>query len=166
MTYNGIVKHDKWGITVHADTDNHTDTEILAHIDHEQSQVIDSLHHLHQKLDNVARHLGLATSSNKAAPSLISAHRGSDQDGSADTEHDHQMDSLISQVEATLQHPPSKPPAIAEGAARAESSSIGAAVRKQLDLVGEQLANKVCSIHLRLLVTGAHQECPQTVTGR
>ncbi len=50
------------------------------------------------------------------------------------------MDSLISQVEATLQHPPSKAPANAEAASRAESSSIGAAVRKQLDLVGQQLA--------------------------
>ncbi len=54
-------------------------------------------------------------------------------------EHDQQMDSLISQVEATL----APAPATADIASRSESSSIGAAVRKQLDSVGEQLAQKV-----------------------
>ena len=58
-------------------------------------------------------------------------------------EHDQQMDSLISQVEATLQHPLAQAPATADIASRSESSSIGAAVRKQLDSVGEQLAQKV-----------------------
>ena len=47
------------------------------------------------------------------------------------------------QVEATLQHPASKAPTSEASASRSESSSIGAEVRKQLDLVGEQLANKV-----------------------
>ena len=48
------------------------------------------------------------------------------------------------QVEATLQHPAPKAPAAATAASRSESSSIAAEVRKQLDLVGEQLAGKVC----------------------
>ena len=126
-----------------ADTENHTDSEIIAHIDHEQSLVLDSLQHLHQKLDSVAKHLGLTTSGHKPLPSLISAHRGSDHDASADIEHDQQMDSLISQVEATLQHSLAQAPATADIASRSESSSIGAAVRKQLDSVGEQLAHKV-----------------------
>ena len=47
------------------------------------------------------------------------------------------------QVEATLQHPAAKAPAAAETASRSDSTSIGAEVRKQLDLVGEQLASKV-----------------------
>ena len=126
-----------------ADTENHTDSEIIAHIDHEQSLVLDSLQHLHQKLDGVAKHLGVITSGHKPLPSLISAHRGDDHDASADMEHDQQMDSLISQVEATLQHPFAQAPATADIASRSESSSIGAAVRKQLDSEGEQLAQKV-----------------------
>ncbi len=126
-----------------ADTENHTDSEIIAHIDHEQSLVLDSLQHLHHKLDGVAKHLGVITSGHKPLPSLISAHRGNDHDASADMEHDQQMDSLISQVEATLQHPLAPAPATADIASRSESSSIGAAVRKQLDSVGEQLAQKV-----------------------
>ena len=48
------------------------------------------------------------------------------------------------QVEATLQHPAPKAPAAAAATSRSESSSIGEEVRKQLDLVGEQLAGKVC----------------------
>lgn len=48
------------------------------------------------------------------------------------------------QVEATLQHPAPKAPTAAAAASRSESSSIGAEVRKQLDLVGEQLASKAC----------------------
>jgi len=116
---------------------------MIAHIDNEQSLVLDSLQHLHQKLDGVAEHLGLTTSGHKPLPSLISEHRGSDHDASADIEHDQQMDSLISQVEATLQHPLAQALATADTASRSESSSIGAAVRKQLDLVGEQLAQKV-----------------------
>ena len=122
-----------------ADTENHTDSEIIAHIDHEQSLVLDSLQHLHHKLDGVAKHLGVTKSGHKPLPSLISAHRGNDHDASADMEHDQQMDSLISQVEATL----APAPATADIASRSESSSIGAAVRKQLDSVGEQLAQKV-----------------------
>lgn len=47
-------------------------------------------------------------------------------------------------MEATLQHPASKAPAAATATPRSESSSIGEEVRKQLDLVGEQLAGKVC----------------------
>ncbi|KAA6425581.1 MAG: hypothetical protein FRX49_04478 [Trebouxia sp. A1-2] len=128
--------------SLHNDTENYTNSEIIAHIDHEQSFVLDSLQHLHQKLDGVAKHLGVTTSGHKPLPSLISAHRGSDHDVSADMEHDQQMDSLISQVEATLQHPLAQAPATADIASRSESSSIGAAVRKQLDLVGEQLAQK------------------------
>lgn len=105
--------------------------------------VLDSLQHLHKKLDSVAKHLGVITPGHKPLPSLISAHRGDDHDASADMEHDEQMDSLISQVEATLQHPLAQAPATADIASRSESSSIGAAVRKQLDSVGEQLAQKV-----------------------
>lgn len=128
--------------SLHNDTENHTDSEIIAHIDHEQSLVLDSLQHLHKKLDSVAKHLGVITPGHKPLPSLISAHRGDDHDASADMEHDEQMDSLISQVEATLQHPLAQAPATADIASRSESSSIGAAVRKQLDSVGEQLAQK------------------------
>ena len=110
--------------------------------------VLDSLQHLHHKLDGVAKHLGVITSGHKPLPSLISAHRGNDHDASPDMEHDQQMDSLISQVEATL----APAPATADIASRSESSSIGAAVQKQLDSVGEQLAQKVnvpsCRSHI------------------
>ena len=126
-------------------------------MDQEQSQVVDSLKHLHLKLDKVVQHLGISTGQ-KLMPSLISAHHGLTHQSTAQPQHDPQVDSLISQVEATLQHPTSKAPAttpiIAELSSRSESSSIGAAVRKQLDLVGEQLANKVCprshNLHTRL----------------
>ncbi len=43
-----------------------------------------------------------------------------------------QMDGLISQVEATLQHPLAQAPATADIASRSESSSIGAAIRELL----------------------------------
>ncbi|KAL3133549.1 hypothetical protein ABBQ38_007399 [Trebouxia sp. C0009 RCD-2024] len=128
--------------------DNHTDSATTAHIDHDQTQVIDSLQHLHQKLDTMARHLGIASSGHKAVPSLITAHRGSDQITPPDAQHNQQMDSLISQgqclhqVEATLQQPAARAPAVAPVTGSSESSSIGAEVRKQLDLVGEQLASK------------------------
>ena len=96
----------------------------------------------------MVQHLGIPNNQ-KAAPSLISAHRGYAHEQLTQPQHDQQMDSLISQVEATLQHPTSKTPAppqaVAELASRSDSNSIGAAVRKQLDLVGEQLATKVRS---------------------
>lgn len=82
------------------DPDSQTDSAVIAHIEHEQSQVIDSLQHLHQKLDTMAKHLGIMTPSHKANSSLISAHRGSDHGTSPDAEHDHQMDNLISQARA------------------------------------------------------------------
>ena len=126
-----------------ADTENRTDSEIIAHIDHENSQVIHSLQQLHQKLDSVTKHLGITTSGHQTLPDLISAHRAGAHDLSANTEHNEQMDNLLSQLEATLQQPPPDAPATAEAASRTEGSSIGAAVRKQLDLVGEQLANRV-----------------------
>lgn len=44
-----------------------------------------------------------------------------------------------------MQQPAAKAPAGAAASGRSESSSIGAEVRKQLDLVGEQLASKVTS---------------------
>ncbi|KAL3148840.1 hypothetical protein ABBQ32_001716 [Trebouxia sp. C0010 RCD-2024] len=138
--------------------DNHTDSATTAHID--QTHVIDSLQHIHEKLDTMARHLGIASSGHKAIPSLISAHRGSDQTTPPDAEQNQQMDSLISQgwfsmscprgqqgqclhqVEATLQQPAARAPAIAPDSGSSESNSIGAEIRKQLDLVGEQLASK------------------------
>ena len=43
-----------------------------------------------------------------------------------------------------MQQPGGKLPAAATESGGSEGSSIGAEVRKQLDLVGEQLASKVC----------------------
>ena len=79
--------------------DSHTDSAIIAHIDHEQTQVIDILQHLHQKLDTIAKHLGITSPGHKAVPNLISAHRGKEHATSInEAQHDDQMESLISQV--------------------------------------------------------------------
>lgn len=115
-------------------------TATLAHLDLQQAQVNGSLHQLHVKLDSVAKALGVTFSGQQAKTGLISAHRGPDQH---DKEEVHQqVNSLISQVEATLQHP-TKPPAVAIKGSRVESSSIGTAVQRQLDAVSEQLASQV-----------------------
>ena len=45
-----------------------------------------------------------------------------------------------------MQQPGGKVPAAATESGSSEGTSIGAEVRKQLDLVGEQLARKVCFI--------------------
>lgn len=55
-----------------------------------------------------------------------------------------QQGQCLHQVEATLQQPAARAPAIAPDSGSSESNSIGAEIRKQLDLVGEQLASKVC----------------------
>ena len=118
-------------------------TATLAHLDLQQAQANGSLHQLHVKLDSVAKALGITVSGQQTKTGLISAHRGPDQH---DKEEVHQqVNSLISQVEATLQQP-TNPPAVAIKGSRAQSSSIGTAVQRQLDAVSEQLASQVsCS---------------------
>lgn len=114
----------------------------LAHLDQQQAQVHGSLQQLHTKLDKVAAALGITLSDTYSKAGLISALHGSDKQEQQEAQQ--QMDSLISQVEATLQQP-DKAPAAAK-ASRTESSSIGTAVQRQLDLVTEQLAAQVsCS---------------------
>ena len=78
--------------------DHTTDSATIAHIDHEQFQVLDSLQQLHQKLDAMAKHLGITAPGHKAPSSLIGAHRGSVPATSPDTEHHLKMDTLISQA--------------------------------------------------------------------
>lgn len=66
---------------------------------------MDSLQHIHIKLDMMAKHLGISSPGHKAVPSLICAHRGSDHGHDdvhgalPDAEHHQQMDNLISQVD-------------------------------------------------------------------
>lgn len=69
------------------------------HDDHEQDQVMDSLQHLHLKLDTMAKHFGISGLGHKNVPSLISAHRDSTHGALPDAENHQQMDSLISQVD-------------------------------------------------------------------
>lgn len=115
-------------------------TATLNHLDNQQAQVSGSLQQLHVKLDSVAKALGITLSGPQAKIALISAHHGPEQHEKEEVQQ--QVNSLISQVEATLQRP-SKPPSATIKGSRADSSSIGTVVQKQLDSVSEQLASQV-----------------------
>ena len=123
-------------------------TATLAHLDSQQAQVNGSLQQLHVKLDSMAKALGITLLGQKAKVGLISARHGPEQQEKEEVQQ--QVNSLISQVEATLQQP-SKPPSAAIKGSRADSSSIGTAVQKQLDSVSQQLASQVRLLLLALL---------------